>query len=144
MPAGRGTGRSSASGASGMATDATTAVPTAASRYINARAITERSVTTRKAASSRAPRPRRCRRGDLKPNTSRYFGSAAEAPSWRKSSAAGRMFGWAEIFDRISNPYGAAADHIRVQTAPVHQAAQHAGLRELLQVAAGVAELGDD
>src|SRR4051812_31165244 len=54
------------------------------------------------------------------------------------------MFGRAEVLDRISDPYVAAADHIRVETTPVDQPAQHARCGQLLQMAAWVAELGDD
>src|SRR4051794_4788300 len=92
MPARTGTACSLCSGALGMATDATTAVPTAASRYINARAITARSVIARP-TSSRSPSPSRCRRGDFTPSTSTVSDrpnrnlSAAITPSVDECSA---------------------------------------------------------
>src|SRR5256885_17171975 len=116
---------SCSSGPPGIRTDATIAVPTPARRYISARAMTERSDVTSDAASPRSPHPRRCRSGELTPNTSLYSDRPVSTLPGGKDVSLDICCGRAQILDRVSDPDHPAGDHIRPQAAAVHESAEH-------------------
>src|SRR4051794_2259076 len=72
-------------------------------------------------------------------------GPSPRSSQWSSTPSGSGSFGTVrDLADWIARPDGAAFQDVRAQSAAVREAAQHAGLREALEVSAGLAQLDAD